>query len=84
MEWSKKVIDIREQFPLEHKKAMKIAFEKGINLPLKKKQTNIVMTTDFLITIKNENKVMHIACSIKPSSELEDPRVWSDIRKLIT
>ncbi|MGG2057017.1 TnsA endonuclease N-terminal domain-containing protein [Lysinibacillus pakistanensis] len=80
LEWSKKVIDIREQFPLERKKTMTIASEKGINHPFENKtQTNIVMTTDFLVTIKNENKVMHIARSIKPSSELEDPRVMENL-----
>lgn len=80
MEWSKKVIDIREQFPLERKKTMKIASEKGINHPFENEtQTNIVMSTDFLVTIKNENKVMHIARSIKPSSELEDPRIMEKL-----
>lgn len=80
LEWSKKVIDIREQFPLERKKTMKIASEKGINHPFENEtQTNIVMSTDFLVTIKNENKVMHIARSIKPSSELEDPRVMEKL-----
>ncbi|MDI7743463.1 TnsA endonuclease N-terminal domain-containing protein [Lysinibacillus fusiformis] len=76
LEWSDKVIDIREQFPLERKKTLKIAAEKGIKHPFENKtQTNIVMTTDFLITTMVNNEVIFIARSIKPSTKLEDSGV---------
>lgn len=76
LEWSKKVIDIREQFPLEREDTIKIAFEKGVDHSIDKKtQTHIVMTTDFLITSRVDNKIIQVARSIKPSSELEKPRV---------
>ncbi|MGE7676431.1 TnsA endonuclease N-terminal domain-containing protein [Lysinibacillus sp. NPDC094403] len=76
LEWSQKVIDIREQFPLKRERTMEIASNKGIKHPFENKtQTNIVMTTDFLITTRIENEIVYLARSIKPSSELEDPRV---------
>lgn len=76
LEWSHKVIDIREQFPLKRERTMKIASEKGIKHPFENKtQTNIVMTTDFLITTRINNEIVHLARSIKPSSELEETRV---------
>ncbi|WP_313894164.1 TnsA endonuclease N-terminal domain-containing protein [Psychrobacillus sp.] len=76
LEWSKKVIDIREQFPLEREDTLKIASDKGIKHSIETTtQTHIVMTTDFLITSRVDNKIIQIARSIKPSSELEDPRV---------
>lgn len=76
LEWSQKVIDIREQFPLERESTMKIALDKGIKHPIDNRtQTNIVMTTDFLITTRTDNEIIYLARAIKPSSELEDPRV---------
>lgn len=76
LEWSKKVIDIREQFPIDRESTLKIASEKNIDHSIETvNQTPIVMTTDFLITSRVENKTILIARSIKPSKELEDPRV---------
>ncbi|MFJ5772477.1 TnsA endonuclease N-terminal domain-containing protein [Psychrobacillus sp. NPDC093180] len=80
LEWSNKVIDIREQFPLEREDTLKIASEKGMEHSIDAKtQTYIVMTTDFLITSRVDNKIIQVARSIKPSSELEDPRVMEKL-----
>ena len=53
LEWNNIVVDIREQFPLTREDTWHIADEKGIKHPTDpKSQIPIVMTTDFLITIK--------------------------------
>ncbi|MET3698387.1 TnsA endonuclease-like protein [Bacillus oleivorans] len=80
LEWSNKVVDIREQFPLNREETLKIAAEKNIPHPFESStQTPIVMTTDFLVTSRVENKICYLARSIKPSEELEDPRVMEKL-----
>ncbi|PLR76759.1 heteromeric transposase endonuclease subunit TnsA [Bacillus sp. V3-13] len=76
LEWSNKVIDIKEQYPLDRQDTMEIAAEKHIPHPFEKStQTPIVMTTDFLVTIRTGKDINIIARSIKPSEKLEDPDV---------
>ena len=76
LDWLDEVIDIREQFPLERELTTKIAEQKNIKHSVDAKtQTPLVMTTDFLITLRRENKVFHLARTIKPSEKLNDPRV---------
>jgi len=76
LEWSDKVIDIREQFPLNLEDTLKIATTKNIPHPIENStQTEIVMTTDFLITSRIGNEIVYSARSIKPSNKIEDPRV---------
>ena len=73
LDWSDKVTDIREQYPLINlEKAVRIAEEAGIKYPV----DNIsgypyVLTCDFMITTIAGIK----ARTIKISSELENPRV---------
>lgn len=76
-DWSSKVIDIREQFPLlELEEVMRIAEESRVNYPCNRESKfPIVMTTDFLITMKDENGVYDIARTVKPSSVLDNKRV---------
>lgn len=75
LEWNDSVVDIREQYPLTREDTWIIANEKGIKHPTDpKSQTPIVMTTDFLITIKDSKGTRHVARTIKPSSELENER----------
>ncbi|MEB9672724.1 MULTISPECIES: heteromeric transposase endonuclease subunit TnsA [Bacillus cereus group] len=73
---SKKVIDIREQFPLlNYAKAMEIAKERGIRYPVDSKtKVPHILTTDFMITIKDNDRVKMVARTIKPSSELNKKR----------
>lgn len=76
-DWSNKVIDIREQFPLlEFEETIKIAEKIGITYP-RDRETDfpIVMTTDFLLTIQNEDGICYVARTVKPSSELDKKRV---------
>ncbi|WP_066070803.1 heteromeric transposase endonuclease subunit TnsA [Neobacillus soli] len=75
VEWNDAVMDIREQYPLIRDDTWIIANEKGIKHPTDpKSQVPIVMTTDFLITIKDSTGTKHVARTIKPSSELENER----------
>ncbi|WHY86524.1 heteromeric transposase endonuclease subunit TnsA [Neobacillus novalis] len=75
LEWNDAVMDIREQYPLIRDDTWIIANEKGIKHPTDpKSQVPIVMTTDFLITIKDSTGTKHVARTIKPSSELENER----------
>jgi len=73
---SKNVIDIREQFPLLNvTKAMGIAKDKGIKYPIDQ-NTKVphILTTDFMITIQNKDRMKMVARTIKPSSELNKKR----------
>ncbi|MED4534176.1 TnsA endonuclease N-terminal domain-containing protein [Metabacillus fastidiosus] len=75
LEWAENVIDIREQFPLDRERTTKIAEERDINHPIDKEtKTPIVMTTDFIITIREKDKVKYLARTIKMSKELEHRR----------
>src|SRR5436309_2818870 len=67
LEWTEDVLDIREQYPiLNREETIQIAEEKGINHPKDNKTgTPIVMTTDFLITIRLSNEIKYLARSIK-------------------
>ncbi|GKS10874.1 hypothetical protein YDYSY3_18740 [Paenibacillus chitinolyticus] len=72
MEWSEGVIDIREQFPLlPIEKTLFIAQKLGIRHPVDPKTKHpIVMTTDMLLTLKDNGDIKFVAHSIKPLSNL--------------
>ena len=77
LEWSDKVLDIREQYPLlPVEQTNLIAKKLGIRHP----KNNVtgeeyVMSTDFVITIKDGNMVKDIARTYKPSEFLKSERV---------
>lgn len=75
--WSDEVVDIREQYPLlDIEAAWSIAKDLNINYPLEiTTKTPIVLTTDFMITVKVKNKEIELARTIKPAKELEKERV---------
>jgi hypothetical protein len=77
LEWSDKVIDIREQFPiLDRSETIKIAETLGINYPKDvTTSTPILLTTDFMITFRENGRNYDIARTIKTSTELDNPRV---------
>ncbi|SOC41745.1 TnsA endonuclease N-terminal domain-containing protein [Ureibacillus acetophenoni] len=76
LEWNDCVVDIREQYPLTRDDTWIIANEKGIKHPTDpKSQIPIVMTTDFLITIKDSKGTRHVARTVKPSKDLENERI---------
>jgi hypothetical protein len=76
-DWFSSIIDIREQFPLlPLKDTMAIAEELGINHPVdpETKELNVV-TTDFVITIRDGDSHIDRAVAVKPAAKLQDPRV---------
>ena len=75
-EWSDIVIDIREQYPLDLELALRIADEMGdFKYPEDPKHhMPYILTTDFMLTIEKEGKIVQIARTIKSSSELEKKR----------
>ncbi|HGE5781862.1 TPA: TnsA endonuclease N-terminal domain-containing protein [Bacillus pseudomycoides] len=77
LDYSKHVIDIREQYPLlDLELAMEIAKEKKIKYPTdSRSNTPYVMSTDFIITISEKNCEKIIARTVKYSNELEKKRV---------
>jgi hypothetical protein len=77
LEYSDKVIDIREQFPLlPLEDTILIAKELGIEHP-KKPGTEefVVMTTDFLITLDSSNEKAEVARTLKYRDDLLNKRV---------
>lgn len=73
LDWCCKVIDIREQYPLNRDVTKTIADELNIRHPLAS-QTDMVMTSDILVDQKSAEQPL-IAIQVKPSSELAKPRV---------
>ncbi|MDQ3816226.1 MAG: TnsA endonuclease N-terminal domain-containing protein [Acidobacteriota bacterium] len=76
LEWSPIVTDIREQYPLDIEETLAIAESIGIKHPINvKTKKPIVMTTDFLITIKKHIGIEEHARTIKYASQLSSIRV---------
>lgn len=77
LEYSSKVKDIREQFPLlPIEDTITIADELGFKHP-KNPETgeDIVMTTDFLITVDTEDGIKEVARTIKSKDDLLNKRI---------
>jgi|CXWL01.1.fsa_nt_gi hypothetical protein len=72
-EWSRNVIDIREQYPLPLTATLAIAQQLGIRHPYARGQ-NQIMATDFLVTALIEGRSVEFARYIKPAAALEDDR----------
>ena len=72
LEWSDRVVDIREQFPLDHHAAFHFAEEAGINYPWERDTGyNAVMTTDFLVTVVDPaGGNRHLARTLKYAEDL--------------
>lgn len=76
LDWPDKIVDIREQYPLDREETMKIAERKGIRYPVDQDtNTPLVLTTDFMITINENGKRYDIARTIKEVAELDKLRV---------
>ncbi len=75
-EWSKKILDIREQYPLlplEH--TLAIAEACGIQHPAHPQTKKpVVLTTDFLLTLDHEGRRIEQARTIKPFAQLASDR----------
>lgn len=72
LEYSNPVVDIREKYPLlPLEETLLIAQELGIKHPVDPKTNEyIVMTTDFLVTMKKNNKNIDVARTIKSFDDL--------------
>jgi hypothetical protein len=77
LEYSDNVIDIREQYPLlPIEDTISIANELGISYPRHPEiGEDIIMTTDFLITVSTEGGVKEVARTIKSKDDLLDKRI---------
>lgn len=77
LEYSDEVIDIREQYPLlPIEETISIANELGIRHPRSPEtDEDIVMTTDFLITISTADGIKEVARTIKSKDDLLDERI---------
>ncbi|MDJ0742536.1 MAG: TnsA endonuclease N-terminal domain-containing protein [Xenococcaceae cyanobacterium MO_167.B27] len=82
LEWSDAVKDIREQYPLlDLDLAMGIADETGIEYPKDKKSgTPYVLTTDFMLTVKQGKKLVQIARTVKLAKDLDKKRVLEKLQ----
>ncbi|QIL19763.1 TnsA endonuclease N-terminal domain-containing protein [Thermomonas sp. HDW16] len=75
LDWSTSVVDMREQYPLDREVTRDIARQMGIQHPRDTRtQTDIVMTTDFLVDIRRAMQKGLAAYSVKPAAELDDAR----------
>jgi hypothetical protein len=76
LEWSLTVCDIREQYPLDLSETLAIAQQLGIRHPTNPRaECPIVMTTDFLITIRKPTGFEEYARTIKYAKDLSSKRV---------
>lgn len=76
IDWADRVVDIREQYPLDLSKTIQIANKLGIRHPIMPR-TNFpsVRTTDFIIDILTPNGLQTVARTVKPSLKLQNKRV---------
>ncbi len=76
LEWSDRVVDIREQFPLlDRNRTKEIAKEKDIKYPINRQsQTPVILTSDFMITVRDSCSVMNIVRTVKLSEDLNRSR----------
>lgn len=77
LEYSDNVKDIREQFPLlPQEDTIAIADELGLRHPRNPETgEDIVMTTDFLITVSTSDGIKEVARTIKSKDDLLDKRI---------
>lgn len=75
LDWSGAVTDIREQFPLDRDETRRIAADMGVRHPADtQSRTDIVMTTDFMVSVRAGDTITLAARSVKPASELDKVR----------
>lgn len=77
MDWSTDVIDIREQYPLlPLEETQAIADQIGVRHPIDSgTQHEVVMTTDFLLDIRQGKATVQHARTVKPADQLDSSRV---------
>lgn len=77
LEWANNVVDIREQYPLlERDITQRIAEEIGVRHPTDPSTgVPVVLTTDVLISLLIDGKLIEVARTVKPADKLNDLRV---------
>jgi TnsA endonuclease-like protein len=76
LEWSPVILDIREQYPLDLTETLAIATELSIQHPIDPRTREpIVMTTDFVNTVRLPVGTIEHARTLKYAKELASPRV---------
>jgi len=77
LEWSLKVIDIREQYPLlPQSETLDLAGRCGVRHPADPRTRHpVVMTTDFVVTLRATPRPIEVARTIKPAAMLDKKRV---------
>ncbi len=87
LRWNDNVLDIREQFPLDKNKTMKIARAKAFSHP-RNVDDNTVMTTDLLVTYrdaKGQQKLKAYSLKNRRSDvfgDITDPTVLRNVEKM--
>ena len=75
LDWEAQVLDIREQYPLYLPETLAIAGQLNICHPrVPVTFEDVVMTTDFLVTVRHPHGLKEIAFTVKYSKDLENPR----------
>ncbi|MGH9850590.1 MAG: TnsA endonuclease N-terminal domain-containing protein [Blastocatellia bacterium] len=76
LEWSPLIVDIREQFPLDLDETCAIAADLGLRHPTDPRTREpVVMTTDFVNTVRRPVGTIEQARTLKYAKELGNPRV---------
>jgi len=81
LEWSQRVVDIREQYPLPLEETLEIAKLHGLRHPIipGTKEPNII-TTDFLISVSYGDWLVEEFRTVKPRQELQKPNVQEKLK----
>lgn len=75
MNWEDRVVDIREQFPLDRDRTRAIAVQMGVNHPKDRESgVDLVMTLDFLVDVLIGGSRISMPLCVKPWAKLEDRR----------
>ncbi|TWA66471.1 TnsA endonuclease-like protein [Azospirillum brasilense] len=75
-DWADDVEDIREQFPLDRATTRRIADEMGVRHPTgSATKVHVVMTTDLVVDVVRDGRLVTLARTVKPSAELAKPRI---------
>ncbi|MEI6558405.1 MAG: TnsA endonuclease N-terminal domain-containing protein [Rhodospirillaceae bacterium] len=75
-DWAHDVEDIREQFPLDRTVTRRIADEMCVMHPTESKtRVQLVMTTDLVVDVIRGDRLVTLARTIKPSTELAKSRI---------
>lgn len=78
LKYSPPVVDIREQFPLEVSETQVIARALGVRHPFIRGKV-MVMTTDFLLTVKAGDDTILVARTCKQKKELKGKRLFEKL-----